>query len=338
MDFKKTIEEYLIFCNKKGLCCYGGNSIGSVCRSLLDDFCELLTGFKNGIDIKTDWSHDDSGYRFKYHLPNGDEYQYNYFNLDKNFNLVSVDGDGERQIRKIFDFINYWKYDDFLKWREASRIAAHIAYYQKCDEEKKQINRGSFYQSDLYIQLDDKTLKKYDKLNFIHQNILMKPNDEIKRILELMLPVWEPDRFKCGGFLSQTTHGSFSNDAVPDIKLDDNKIIIFPEDGRGSICNEFLVTYDMDKILKMPIGKTIVLRNKRKGSKQKTYKVVEHKAKFATALKELKTGKIEFITNEGLAEDCYDALFSSNKMIYRGWFNKRVLLINKKLKKHVKKS
>ena len=107
--------------------------MGTVCRSLLDDFCGILTGFKNGIDIDAkDWTRDDDkGYRFKYHLPNGPEYQYNYFKLNKNFNLVSVDGDGERQIRKIFDFIKYWNYDDFLKWNKVSSIASHIAYYWK---------------------------------------------------------------------------------------------------------------------------------------------------------------------------------------------------------------
>ena len=159
----------------------------------------------------------------------------------------------------------------------------------------------------------------------------MKPNEEISKILELVLPVWEPEKFERGGFLSQKTHGSFSNDFVPVIRsYNDDEIIIFPDDGRGSICNNYLVIEDMETILKKPIGEILTLKNKRKGSKQKTYKILEHKAKFATALKEMKTGKTEFITSEGLAEDCYDALFSSNKMIFRGWFNKRVSLINKK--------
>lgn len=325
MELNKAIDQYRAYLEENEMIVYGGNSTLPILRSFLDSICQLLTGFKDSkIHIKTDQYKDGTNTVFKYDLFGGGEYQYNYFHLDENYKLIKINGNGERQIKRLFEFIEYWSFEKFLEWSETKHMMSRIAYYWACDERNKNSN---------YIRFDDKTKTKYKKLNKIHRSILMKSNAQIVEILDTILPIWEINNFKTSGSCPTRFEGKFSNDLIDknleSIVNNNEEIIIFPDDGRGAICSEYLILDNdsMTKVLSMKVGETIVLQNTRKGSKSKCYIVVDHKQDFSVAVKNVKTGKIEFTTFQSIAESCYDALFSCNKITYKGWFNKRCNLV-----------
>lgn len=334
MDLKNFVQEdYKNYLDENNLTVFGGNSNRSMLRNILDDFCELLTGFKEPlIDITTDHYTNDDVYIFEHKLKNGGEYQHNYFHVSKStYKLVKVDGDGKKILQKIFNFIEYFDVEKFVKWQSTISMMGSIAYYMKCDSERADAN---------YIKFGEKTLEKWLKLNKIHQKLSSLSNEEIDKILDVMLETWEEYRFERGAFLNQHFKGSFSNFDIPNINnLKGVKVeepIIFPGDSRGEICSQYLVTNDMEDILKKAEGDIIKLKNTRKCSKIKKYTVLEHNVDIlekniddchvATALKSEK-GEIKFITSLGEAEECWDALFDCNKREFNDWKKNKVKLV-----------
>ena len=104
-NFLKTYQKYL---DEEGLICYGGNPDNAVIRSLLSDFCNLITGFrKTLITIETNHYGDDNLVTYNYKLRNGGDYQYNSVILNKkDYTLSKVKGDGGKQIKKLFKYNN----------------------------------------------------------------------------------------------------------------------------------------------------------------------------------------------------------------------------------------
>lgn len=304
---------------------------------ILNEISMLITGFKNPAilfkHINCEYWEDSEEYTFDYDVKGGGEYQYNTLTLDKNMNFKKVEGNGERLIKKIFDFLNHIDIDYLTKWTKIIEFGHHVAYYRKCDErektkweEEKRIGRAWGFGPDYYINFDKETYDKYNKLNKIHEKLLSLSNNEILNKLEIIFPYWDISNFNCTSW--QRMSGKFPNNDVPDLKLNEIKIIIFPDDSRGSICSNFMVIDDdeMNEILTYDLGKIIKLKHKRKKAKIQEYEVIEHREKFSTALKNCKTGKIEFITHISTAEESYDCLYDINKRLYNGWFRKKYSL------------
>lgn len=308
--------------NEKNLTCYGGNGDHQVLRSILSDFCSILTGYRDTqIKLETEFYTDKNGnYMFPYHLQDGPDYQYNDFYLDQNFKLIKVDGDGKNQIEKLIAFVEYWDYNQFMKWHDMD-IISDIAYGWDCADRDNDTR-------DLHIRIGKRSKAKFMEMNKIHQKLLIQNNEEIKKSLDLLYHYWD-NNFTKSGFLDTIKKGDFKNFDVPKIKLANPKpTIFFPGESRGEICSEFLVTPDFNKIIKKKIGDKIVLQNIRKGSKVKEYEILEHKGDWATAVKG--PSGLEFITDQYAAESCYDALFTCNRIEFRGWFNKRCKLVESK--------
>lgn len=106
------------------------------------------------------------------------------------------------------------------------------------------------------------------------------------------------------------------------INLKKEKIIKFPDDSRCSICSNFLVTDELQILLDKKEGDIVFITNRRKGSKQKIYTILEIKEDMVAIKNE--ENKVEFITWLSLAEDCWDCLFDENKSIFNQWKRKKV--------------
>src|SRR6478735_9330005 len=214
--------------------------------------------------------------------------------------LLKIEGSRKKEITKIFDYINHINFDLYLKCQKQDSLLNSISFNNK------------FYTKNLLF--DSNTFDKINQLDKIHSNLINLPLSEIDNALDILLSYWEYDNFQIKTYnITNIISGQFSNMEIPDIKIKNTEIIIFPDASRSTICSDYILFPDeqMDKILNMDIGCILKVKNKRKGSKEKSYEIVEHNIDdiSSTALKNLTNGEIEFATYISLAEDSYDALF-----------------------------
>lgn len=309
MDIKtyvvKKLNEYI----DKDIIVWGGNSKDNVFRNIIRDVSYLIAGFNNKV---IDFQKNDSDGRLSYNLK-GEEYYYNSANYDTNYKLVDIDGNGVKMIKTIFDFIEKISEEDFEKWNDIIDTISDIYYYKKC--EKDGYNKC--------INIDEESLKKIKFLNKIHKNLISEKTEDIILKLEQLFPYWENEFvFDNNHFNKTRYYGKFKNNDLPDIKINKNDVLIFPDDSRGSICSNFLVTDDMEILFNKKEGETIAIRNKRKGSKTYIYTVLEHN-NHKVAIQS-NNGDILFVTWLSSAENCWDDLFECNKREFNQWKRNKV--------------
>jgi hypothetical protein len=272
------------------------------------------------------WVDNDNQILYLYYtLYNGGSYQYNKV-LVKDYNIVKCDGNAYNYIIKIFDLFNLIDVSLIEKYNQVGDILYQV--YDTLDRDENTKNSDDWFKI-YHNKLTKQTLNKISCLNSIHQKLLLNySNKEIIKILNDIYLSWEIERFMIikQGFLNSASYvtGDFSNQDLPLIKCEKHKdLIVFPSSGRGSLCSNFLAVKNFRNIPTKE-GNIIKLKNLRKDSKIKKYEYLETSCDGFIAVKNIETNKIEFLADISMVEGSYDDLFPENKIIYKGWFNKRV--------------
>lgn len=303
---------------------------------MLNGISKMATGIVNNKIHFNDlvyrsYSSDDSYFNKEtgdlylgYKLFNGGNYQYNYV-IVKNYEIIEYHGNASNQIKKIFELLYLIDEQLFDKYTKIIEVNYLISKTLERDEKIKSGKQFGL----CYNKLNNKTIVKINKLNKIHQNLLLNfSNTEIIKCLNILLPIWEIENFNIvkQGFLGLDSYveGAFSNMDIPSFSAEEQtEIINFPSDTGVSLCSEFLVVRNFHDI-KINNRDIIKLKNIRKNSKVKEYKYIETSCDGYIAVKNIKTNIIEYLVDIRKVEDTYDALFTCNKLESKGWFNKRV--------------
>lgn len=334
MNIKEFVQKEKDKLIKNELYIWGGRSDVNVLIRVLNKVAKMTTG----ISEPKIWFKPESNYsshswfdneknelHLYYNLSNGGEYQYNQA-IIKDYKIQSIDGNAHNYIIKIFDFISILDEEIVEKYDLIMKVVNQVDETLKRDEEE---NKSDHWFKHINNHLDEKTLSKIKKLNVLHQGLLLSySNEELSNILNIIYPVWEIEKFNIiyKGFLDSDSYveGSFSDMSMPKIDMENKKdFIVFPRGGRGSLCSEFIVVRNIEDMA-VEENDIIKLKNLRKGSKVKEYKFLEKSCDGYIAVKNLQNNIIEFLVGIDVVESAYDALFTCNRIEFRGWFNKRV--------------
>ena len=334
MSFENYINERGLILRDNPNTPFSKMSVDNILIAMLNHLSNITTGLtRRKINFKCleylDSSHPESEeLRINYTLSNGGEYQYNHITV-KDYRLVKVNGDGGSYIEKLFMLLHSMNLELLEMYYRVSQKVPNMYYIlnKLTDSDKhSQMVRPQM------METSKSTFKKLKALCDIHQCILMNYEvHEIEPVLKAMFKAWEIDRFGVDS-KELKVYGRFSTDTIPDLLRNTRKeFIIFPDMGRGSLCSNFLVVTNMEKI-KFEENSIITLKNTRKGSKAKDYRLLEENYDNLIAVENLSTGLVEFLANIYTVENAYSDLFTCNRIEFKGWYNRRVALVKKSSK------
>lgn len=101
----------------------------------------------------------------------------------------------------------------------------------------------------------------------------------------------------------------------------------YPTGRRGTLCREYTAVKDLD-VSRYATGQTITFKTS-KGTKKKAVVIHIDSADNKMIIQEEGKKKVKILIDNERIRNSYDALFSCNKKIYAGWWNKRITIMKR---------